>query len=139
MVGGVQPEPRRISAARLTGAACPGAANCLAVGWFTDGASGDTLPTAEQWNGTSWSLLSVPDPSGSTDAQLDGVACGSTSNCFAAGFSMGHTLTEHGTARRGHRDQPQPELGEPALGVACPSASRCWAVGYTLPGTGPAR
>ncbi len=130
------PSPGGSSAARLTGVACAGTANCLAVGWFTDGASGDTLPTAEQWNGTSWSLLSVPDPSGSTDAQLDGVACSSTTNCFAAGFSMGHSLTEHWSGSAWSIvTSPDPNSASLLLGVTCPSASRCWAVGYTLPGT----
>ena len=94
------PNPAGSAGARLDGVACTAAKNCLAVGDFRDGTSGDTLPTAEKWNGTAWSLVTVPGPSGSTDAFLESVACSSTANCFAVGGSMNNTLTErwNGTA-----------------------------------------
>jgi hypothetical protein len=130
------PNPGGSAGARLTGVACPGSGTCLAVGWFTDGASGDTLPTAEKWNGASWSLLSVPDPSGSTNAQLDGVACSGTGNCFAAGISMSKAFIEHWNGSAWSVvSSPSPNPVSLLLGVTCPSASRCWAVGFTNPGS----
>lgn len=127
-------DPGQSTATRLTGVACPGAGDCLAVGWFNE-AGGVTLPTAEKWNGTSWSLLSVPDVSGSTGTQLEGIACSSTSNCFAVGFAMGHTLTERWNGSAWSIvSSPDPNPTNLLFGVACPSASRCWAVGYTFPG-----
>jgi hypothetical protein len=130
------PNPGGSAGTRLTGVACPGPSTCLAVGWFTDGASGDTLPTAEKWNGTSWSLLSVPDASGSTDARLNGVACTGTGNCFAAGASMSHTFIEHWNGSAWSiESSPNPNTDDLLFGVTCPSASRCWAVGFTTSGT----
>ena len=130
------PNPGGSAGTRLTGVACPGPATCLAVGWFTDGASGDTLPTAEKWNGTSWSLLSVPDAPGSTDARLDGIACSGTGNCFAAGVSMSHTFIEHWNGSAWSIvSSPNPNTDDLLLGATCPSASQCWAVGFTTSGT----
>ena len=129
------PDPGGSAGAKLADVACPGPADCLAVGSYTDGASGDTLPMAEQWNGTSWSLLSVPDVSGSTSAQLDAVACTGTGNCFAAGTSMAHTLIEHWNGSAWSIvSSPSPNSSSLLLGAACPSASRCWAVGFTISG-----
>jgi len=130
------PSPGLSSTARLTSVACPGPATCLAVGWFTDQASGDTLPTAEKWNGTAWSLLSVPDASGSTNAQLDSVACSGTGNCFAVGESMSHTFTEHWNGSAWSVvSSPDPDPVDLLQGVVCPSTSRCWAVGFTTSGS----
>jgi hypothetical protein len=130
------PSPGLSAGARLTGVACPGAATCLAVGWFTDQVSGDTLPTAEKWNGTSWSLLSVPDAPGSTNARLNGVACSGTGSCFAVGASMAQTFIEHWNGSAWSIvPSPEPDPADLLLGVACPSASRCWAVGFTTSGS----
>ena len=130
------PNPAGSSGARLASVACTAAKACLAVGNYRDGTSGDTLPTAEKWNGTAWSLVTVPAPAGSTDAFLESVACSSTANCFAVGGSMDNTLTErwNGTAWS-IVASPSPNPSKPNLlsGVACPSASLCWAVGDTFP------
>src|SRR5579863_3728890 len=129
------PNPAGSDGARLAGVTCTAAKSCLAVGNYAN-ASHDTLPMAEQWNGTAWSLVTVPAPSGSTDASLGAVACSSASNCFAVGASMDSTLTErwNGTAWS-IVSSPSPNPSKPNVlsGVACPSASLCWAVGYTFP------
>lgn len=79
------PNPGGSAGTRLTGVACPGPANCLAVGWYIDGASGDALPTAEKWNSTSWSVQSTGSVSGTTFSSLDAVTCTSAGNCWATG------------------------------------------------------
>ncbi len=115
---------------------CTAAKICLAVGNYAN-ASHDTLPTAEKWNGTAWSLVTVPAPSGSTSAFLEGAACSSAANCFAVGASMDSTLTEQWNGSAWSIvPSPSPNPGKPDLlsGVACPSASLCWAVGDTFPG-----
>jgi hypothetical protein len=132
------PNPAGSDGARLGGVACTAATSCLAVGNYRDGTSGDTLPMAEKWNGTAWSLVTVPAPSGSTSAVLDGVACTGASNCFAVGNSMDNTLTERWNgAGWSIVSSPSPNPSKPNVlsGVACPSASLCWAVGYTFPTT----
>jgi hypothetical protein len=130
------PNPAGSQGARLSGAACTAANKCLAVGNYRDGTSGDTLPTAEKRNGAAWSLVTVPAPSGTTDAYLDSVSCSSATNCLAVGASMDNTLTEkwNGTAWS-IVSSPSPNPSKPNVlsGVTCPSASLCWAVGYTFP------
>ena len=39
----------------------------------------------QHWDGTSWSILSSPNPPGATISQLAGVSCSSTTNCVAVG------------------------------------------------------
>ncbi len=130
------PDPAGSDGARLDGVTCTAAKSCLAVGNYAD-ASHDTLPMAEQWNGTAWSLVTVPAPAGTTDAYLEAVACSSATNCFAVGGSMDSTLTERWSGSAWSIvPSPNPNPSKPNVlsGVACPSASLCWAVGYTFPG-----
>ena len=50
----------------------------------------------ERWNGTSWSIVTSPNPSGATFAVLSGVSCPSTTSCYAVGESaLDKTLVEH--------------------------------------------
>ena len=97
-----------------------------------------TLPTAERWNGTKWSVLTVPAPTGTTDAYLSAVACVSGTDCWGAGASMDSTLAEKWNGSKWSIvASPSPSAGKPNVltGVACPSARECWAVGYTFPGS----
>jgi hypothetical protein len=131
------PNPTGSDGARLYAAACTSAKDCLAVGdYFT--ASHTTLPMAEKWNGTKWSLVTVPAPAGASDAYLEAIACTSAASCWASGGNSDDTLVEswNGTAWA-IGTSPTPNPGKPNVlsGMACPSASECWAVGDTFPGT----
>ena len=77
--------PGGASAAQLSSVSCVGAANCFAAGNQVVG--GVTKPLLEHWNGTAWSPVSAPVPSGVTFSQLSGVACVPASGCFAVGSS----------------------------------------------------
>ena len=56
-----------------TGMDCVTTTSCIAVG-TTNAASTTTTPFSEKWNGTSWSLVNVPAPSGGRrDRQLPGL------------------------------------------------------------------
>ncbi|MCW2994290.1 MAG: hypothetical protein JWQ18_1785 [Conexibacter sp.] len=59
---------------------------CEAVGGYT-GVASNLEPLAAGWNGTAWSLQTVPKPSGATDAVLSGVSCPTT--CMADGVDVG--------------------------------------------------
>jgi hypothetical protein len=39
----------------------------------------------QQWDGSRWSLVSTPNPSGATSSELNGVACPGATTCMAAG------------------------------------------------------
>lgn len=39
----------------------------------------------ERWNGTSWAIVTTPDPTGAVDSNLSGVTCVSNTSCKAVG------------------------------------------------------
>ena len=135
------PNPPGSSSSTLWSVACTAAANCMAVGDYNNSAHTATLPTAERWNGSKWSVVTVPAPSGGTGVALQAVSCASATKCQATGSSAASgsspvTLAEgwNGT-KWSIEPTPSPNPGKPdtLTGVSCPSASLCWAVGYTFP------
>jgi hypothetical protein len=129
------PDPAGSTGAVLNGVACTSAKNCLAVGnYFTS--SHTTLPAAERWNGSKWSVVSVPAPSGATDASLGAISCAGATNCQAVGISGDNTLAESWNGAKWKIvSSPSPVPGKPNVlsGIACPATSECWAVGYYFP------
>ena len=93
----------------------------------------------ERWNGTHWTIVAAPNPTGSNDTQLSGVSCASASDCATVGFSSTSTsqksLAEHwnGTS---WSIVPTPNVGGAAenslAGVSCSSAESCMAVGSSV-------
>ena len=61
----------------LKGVTCPSASQCWAAGDYSNGTTYQTL--IEQWNGSSWSIVSSPDASSAQSDYLLGVACSSAS------------------------------------------------------------
>ena len=88
----------------------------------------------EQWNGTSWSIVSAP--SFAANSTLSGVTCASASDCWAVGdYSPGRTLAEHWDgASWSIISSPNFGSGVNLSGVACASASDCWTVGNYFAG-----
>jgi hypothetical protein len=135
------PDPSGSTGATLNGVVCTSAKSCLAVGdYFTS--SRATLPTAESWNGTKWSVVKVPVPSGATGAYLASVSCASAKNCQAVGASGASGELDQNTLAESWNGtkwsivpSPSPVPGKPnALsGVACPATTECWAVGLYFP------
>jgi hypothetical protein len=68
----------------LEGIACPGVADCWAVG----GNSAGGQAVIEHWTGTAWQLAPSPVVPGS---QLDAVSCASVSACWATGGTQAHS------------------------------------------------
>ena len=73
-----------------TGMDCLTTVSCIAVG-TTDAGSATATPFSEQWNGSSWSLVTVAVPSGVgvTGSFLASVSCAGASFCEAAGQTNG--------------------------------------------------
>jgi hypothetical protein len=124
---------------------CTSSENCWAVGYYSTN-SGDTyLNEALQWNGSTWSLVRVPNPAG-TEAgdynSLSNVTCASSMDCWAVGFytqDAGNTFRSATLRWDGSTwslvPAPNPAgTGGADLnylsGVACTASTRCWAVGY---------
>jgi hypothetical protein len=81
--------PKRPSGAtdsELNGTACPDTSACVAVGDAFN--SKVTATLAERWNGSKWSVLSTPSPSGSSYSTLQSDSCSSATNCWAVGESF---------------------------------------------------
>jgi hypothetical protein len=130
---------------------CPSNNDCWAVGQtqttFTE------LNQALHWDGTTWTVATVPDPGGTAQYDfndLANLACTSTVNCWAGGFygnelgspvELNQLLHWDGTAWT-QASTPQPggtSAGDSNLiyGVDCASASDCWAAGvYASAGAG---
>ena len=137
------PQPHLVTDSSLASVSMGSAADGWAVGSFL---AADALghPLAEHWNGTAWTRVPAPEPSG-TQAGLAGVDELSSTNAWAVGDSA------TGTAGEGNIDnQPLIEhwngtAWSIASGVALPAGATgvlnavggsgpddLWAVGYTL-------
>ncbi len=114
---------------------CGTSTQCFAVGRYQTSTSGDRT-LIEQWNGSSWSILTSP-ASQTTNNRLNNVSCPAATNCFAVGdYFNGNnyqTLIEHwnGTS---WSIVPSPNFGalldNQLYGVTCTSATQCFAVGF---------
>jgi hypothetical protein len=66
----------------LRGVSCPTSQACTAVGSYF---ATQELPLAERWNGTTWTIESVPPAVGAVSTSLSGVSCPTTLACVAVG------------------------------------------------------
>lgn len=80
------PIPAGATASELLGVSCTSTSFCIAVGSYVE--SGTTKTLAETWNGTAWSIVTTPNPSGAKESVLRDVSCTSTSFCLGVGYSV---------------------------------------------------
>ncbi|MDQ1434146.1 MAG: hypothetical protein QOF59_962 [Actinomycetota bacterium] len=122
------PNPAGATSSRFNSVACPLTTSCFAAGTRTVGSQTRTL--IERWNGTAWSIIASPNPTGVPT--LSSVGCSSASSCFAVGSVDSNTFIErwNGTAWT-IIASPNPTGAQTnALhGVNCVSATECYAVG----------
>jgi hypothetical protein len=129
------PDPADYQNGGLNGVSCTSASSCIAVGQY-ETTTNVTKALAERWNGTSWTVLSVPDPATSSNTQLYAVSCSAADTCMAVGTwttggDNGYTLAElwNGTS---WTIVPTPTKATDVAvldGVSCPSGTSCVAVG----------
>ncbi len=86
------PQPPRSIASYLSAVSCRSASDCAAVGTVRyphrKGSSygGPREYTfIERWDGSAWSIVKSPNPSGPPADGLDGIACPAASDCVAVG------------------------------------------------------
>jgi len=119
---------------------CTTSSNCWSVG-YTSGPSplGPFQTLIEQWDGTSWKIITSPNTSAANNNYLFSVSCASSSDCRAAGYSNvpeagnAQTLVLHWDGATWSMDStPNVDLeGNNAFfGIACPSSSTCFGAGY---------
>jgi hypothetical protein len=126
------------------GLRCFSLTSCVAMGEtdvITSTATSGSItstPLVARWNGTSFTSLNVPVPSGTADAVLNGLSCASSHACAVVGLAAAKTSSNalgfaevwNGktwtvTKWTGPKGDTDAEL----LGVSCLSAVRCMAVG----------
>ena len=114
---------------QVTSAACASASTCFAVG-EQDGTVG-SVSLIEKWNGSAWSVVDAPDPTGAVSGRLNAIACADSSTCFAVGSGSGGTLVKrwNGTSWS-VMPFPQVDRSPGLTGVSCPSSTTCFAVGW---------
>jgi hypothetical protein len=128
----------------LTSVSCPSASLCFAAGYYTD-STGRKKTLLQRWDGTSVSQvmpsLNAPGLNAATgNTYLTGVACPTTTNCVAVGYSYdatvfpagtGATWVEQwdGTSWSNVASPNQGGLISTLNGVSCAGATTCVAVG----------
>jgi hypothetical protein len=79
------PLPAGATWASLQGVTCLSAVDCIAVGGFIrNEVTGEEQPLAEQWNGSAWTVLNVPNPKAENGSSFSSVACPTTPSSAAA-------------------------------------------------------
>ena len=90
--------PSGATGGRASGVSCVLSSACMAVGVAFDEA-GIELPVADWWDGSSWSVESMPSPAAMTDVFLNSVSCTSRTACTAIGgavvVGVGRLFAEH--------------------------------------------
>ncbi len=76
--------PSGASGASLAGVSCTSSTHCSAVGYSYD-SLGVLSAMPQLWNGSSWTAQTPPTISGSTGANLAGIACRTSTECTAVG------------------------------------------------------
>jgi hypothetical protein len=120
----------------LLSVSCPAVNNCMAAGYYLNGAS-TWLTLTESWDGSTWSMVPSPDPSGVTGSELLGVSCPGANSCEAVGYSFdssGNSATLAETWDGGSWSlvtSPNSASGSEDVldAVSCVSSSQCTAVG----------
>jgi hypothetical protein len=118
--------------------ACPTTSMCIAVGSYETGADTATWTFSETWNGTQWTVQSVPSPSNAQN-DLNSVSCTSPTACTAVGgYGLNGDEVPLTEFWNGTRWTIQPNPTPPAtnnitalFGTSCPAKNICIAVGYS--------
>lgn len=122
----------------MNAVSCTTASSCEAVG-ETPGSNDQEGTVAESWNGSAWTVQSVPGPSTTLGSDLIGVSCVSATSCTGVGsytsstvgstYGQPETVVEdwNGTAWT-LESSPTPSSGGALGGVSCVSQT-CTAVG----------
>jgi|HubBroStandDraft_1064217.scaffolds.fasta_scaffold04641_4 hypothetical protein len=145
------PVPAGATGTQLANLSCASATACEAVGAYTTQPGGSLTsskpgltPMAAYWNGTTWTVQTVPHQSGEVSGFLDGISCASAAACVAVGGTTNFTdparPAEQATSATwtGTRWTTRPVAGPAGavdtilIGLSCPAAADCTAYGvYT--------
>ena len=127
-----QPAPSAFQGA-LTGVSCASPVFCMATGDMYNLGPG-IGPSALEWNGAAWSLVSTPGPTGNADT-LNAVSCFSATMCMAVGGTASNRAEEWNGVAWSMLTTPQVAgaIATVLSSVACPHQAVCTAVGSANP------
>jgi hypothetical protein len=132
--------PAGATLSQLQGVACTTNTTCDAVGLSQD-STGTTYQhsLAQHWDGSSWTLRTVADPSGGVDPGLSDISCYSSTGCVAVGTYSNTTTQEplaavwNGSTWTNQSVPKATGVSDASLaGVSCPTSTTCRAVGVSL-------
>ena len=133
----VVPSPNgSTTTAQLLGVDAVASNDVWAVGWYSTSAPAYENTLIEHWDGSSWSIIPSPNPSGGRFNSLNGVSVVSANDIWAAGSYIGDTnkiLIEHWDGSS-WSIVPTPDAGPYGnylFGIAARAANDVWAVGAT--------
>jgi hypothetical protein len=124
----------------LNGVSCPTTTFCMATGDVTVGGLGK--PLAEEWNGATWAIVTIPATSAPDADVLNGVSCPTTAFCMTTGYynngSTNQTMSEtwNGTAWSLVTIPSASSFSNQLFAVSCSSHSFCVTVGHYQSGSG---
>jgi hypothetical protein len=135
------PDPSGTTFSFLDDVACTAANSCDAVGAYSTAPGGANLFTlVEHWDGTNWTIVSSPNPSGRPE--LHGIACPSSSACYSVGQNDTGSVQAFAEQSDGVTwsldPMPHPAVAVSSFlyGVACATTTTCFAVGGTTTSIG---
>jgi hypothetical protein len=133
----------------IDGVSCASATFCMASGYYVPRPEKPqtyfAVPLFERWDGSSWSTLSPPEGTATSEDEVEGISCPTVDFCMAVGSAQGRPgaqLAESNLALRYDGTWsvvpvPNPPLGEgleqsELSDVSCTSPSACVAVGSVV-------
>ncbi len=125
------PTPHDSVGADLAGVSCANSTDCSAVGASQVATvSGDvteisSVPLAEHWNGTSWTVEA--EPSGAAVNTLTDVSCPTSTSCAAVGDTA--SIQQWNGTSWSIAPMSNKSSESQLVSVSCPSADICFAVG----------
>jgi hypothetical protein len=123
---------------------CVSTSDCWIVGNFYDGTLTVQRPMTEHWNGAAWSIIppSVPSTTSNNKGGLEGVACPSSSLCWAVGEFQNNSGVQQPLIERWDGNSWSIVAANTSTtqanylhAVTCNSVSDCWAIGAINPGS----
>jgi YD repeat-containing protein len=122
---------------------CTSSSNCWAVGYYRDSTSNAQTLT-EQYNGTSWAVVTSPNHSTTADHVIYNPICVSASDCYAEGYYLGSSVNQtlvihwNGSAWSfvTSADWSTSQGETVARSMGCLSTSDCWIAGYIIDANG---
>jgi hypothetical protein len=132
------PSPSPGYGADLNAVSADSTTDAWAVGTYETDQSA-YVPLVEHWDGSSWSIVPSPTPTGGTDTTLAGIVAQSPSNAWIVGSYQTGGLTSGNVPLIEHWDgaawtavstqAPAGSASSALAGVVAPTSSTAWAVG----------